>query len=164
MDTDTQNSFSRVDGVVRVFDMEKVKDEIWVNDTDKVFRITDNGIEPLIEEFYDTVSFIPAKDSVFFTRGREIYKSGTDSAGEAEKIIDAGSRVIDLVYHDNFLWVITLYEVSKFDAAGKEVVNYSLNRDNGIARFLNVIRGQVVAGTDWGMLVYDLEKKSVYSP
>lgn len=158
MDTATQDSFSRVDGVVRVVDMERVNDEIWVNDTDKVVRVVDGEAETVVNQNYYTVSLVAEKDSVYFTRGSEIFVTGKESAVEAEKIIDTGSRIIGLVFHDNFLWVLTLYDIRKYDQSGEEVLTYSLNRDSGVARFLNVIGDRVVAGTDWGMFVYDLEK------
>lgn len=158
MNTQTEDSFSRVDGVVRVVDMEKVNDEIWVNDTDKVFRVVETETELLIDQSYNTVSLIAEKNSVYFTQGSQIFETGAESAEEIKQILDTGSRIVSLIYHDDFLWVLTLYDIRKYDSQGNEEVVYSLNRDNGIARFLNVIRGQIVAGTDWGMFVYDLEK------
>lgn len=164
MNTDTQNAFSRVDGVVRVVDMEKVNNELWVNDTDKVFRVNENSAEPLTDQFYNTVSLISATDSVYFTRGSEVFKTSTENADDTKKVLDAGSRIVSLVFHDGSLWVLTLYDVKKYDPDGNEEVVYSLNRDEGIARFLNVIRGRVVAGTDWGMFVYDLEENLFIRP
>ncbi|WP_340103394.1 sensor histidine kinase [Rhodohalobacter sp. 8-1] len=164
MDRATQDTFSRVDGVLRVVDMEKVNNEIWVNDIDKVSRITKDVAEPLVDGAYNSVSFINQKDSVYFTRGSEVFKAGPTFDEGAEQFIDAGSRIVSLIYHENFLWVLTTYDVRKYDSQGNEAVVYSLNRDDGVARFLNVIQGRVVAGTDWGLFVYDLEKNLFTRP
>lgn len=164
MNRDIQDSFSRMDGIERVIDMEKVSDEIWVNDVAKVFRVNENETELLIDQFYNTITLIAEKDSVYFTRGSEVFITDTELADESEKVLDAGSQIVSLVFHDDFLWILTLYDVRKYDSLGNEVIVYSLNRDDGIARFLNVIQGRLVAGTDWGMFEYNLEKNLFFRP
>ena len=157
MDSELQDGFRPVDGVLRVVDMKKVGSDLWIFDNDKLLRLDEEGSEMVSNLLINSIIPHPNEDFVYLTSGSELYRSSLSHGRDPEKILDAGLRIVDLVFHEDQYWILTASDIRKFDKNGDQAGSYSLNRTQGTARFLQLVNGQVTAGTDWGKFVYDRE-------
>ena len=157
MDTELQDGFHPVDGVSRVVDMKKTGSDLWVSDNYHLLRVHGDRSETLINQLYNLIIPHPNEDYVYLASGSELYRASLPHSRDIELILDAGLRIIDLVFHGDHYWILTATDVRKFDENGDQAGSYSLNRTRGTARLLQLVNGQIIAGTDWGKFVYDRE-------
>lgn len=157
MDSELQDTFRPVEGVTRVIDMKVIGGGLWVSDSGALRLVGEDSTETLLGGSYQSIYPNPDESFVYLASGSELFLASLPYDGNIEKKLDAGSRIVDLVFHDDHYWILTATDVRKFDENGDQVDNYSLNRTNGTARFLQLVQGQVTVGTDWGKFVYDRE-------
>ncbi|REL38890.1 hypothetical protein DYD21_02755 [Rhodohalobacter sp. SW132] len=155
MDTEVEDEFRRVDNVSRVVGMGRIADEILLSESNRTIRVFDEHTEIVSDQNFHNVYYQPGQDSVYTTNGSGIYRSPVKFPESTEYLFDAGSRIAELLLYQNEIWVLTDTEVRTFSKQGETLHIFSLEHDSGVTRFLKNIGGRIVAGTDWGMYIYD---------